>query len=613
MKALKEKRISLRSLLRRSLVILSLLALVFASCGDSSSSSSGGEGGGSNYDGPPIVKVTLPDEITETQYLATPVNMNGLSATVYFADGTSVVDNNLTRFRCDPAIVFGQYVPGLDDPTAFKGMDNCRVTYFAVNGERYDKYLTLKDVVGIYRSPTQDDSVPDPLDPWASPTLADAWKLDPNYGSKAQGVQLTGITSSTRQRKVFVDTETFDFSGLALEANYYNGATKVINFNNVDWKILPDYDRRDPVTNVSPGYLYITVGKNNDSQNHANPLKNGFQGWTPEGSPISTLASMYADGITVIMPLDVVYTVDGIDFVEPPELPDYFFWMENSKEAWLDRLLLSILEIKYKGTSEVKRYSIAELVEKRPVWFNENINQTEAALGVLPLAYPFIKAKLKENYPKVTENNGAKIITPGAIPGITVYYRGFKTFVNVDVYSQFVRLDVVSADGGDLAFDKSSQDNDNYGTMGTEKGLMSRILVTATYRAYNDTALEKEVPLTWADTAAPGPLTYWTDFYTVSVTNAHANNNKTKKLTFNYQYPESAVITALNTAYGKKSTKGYVGGAIGNPKLIAPGTDPNTIPAVVQANEIFDGTLPTGGLIGKLNAGSINVAWSNLE
>jgi hypothetical protein len=40
MKALKEKRLSLRSFLRRGLVILSLFALVFASCGDS-----GGDGG----------------------------------------------------------------------------------------------------------------------------------------------------------------------------------------------------------------------------------------------------------------------------------------------------------------------------------------------------------------------------------------------------------------------------------------------------------------------------------------------------------------------------------------------------------------------------------------
>ena len=53
MKALKEKRISLRSLWRRSLVILSLLALVFVACGDGD-----GDGGSNAVWATSVVSIT---------------------------------------------------------------------------------------------------------------------------------------------------------------------------------------------------------------------------------------------------------------------------------------------------------------------------------------------------------------------------------------------------------------------------------------------------------------------------------------------------------------------------------------------------------------------------
>jgi len=91
MKALKEKRVSLRSLMRRGLVILSLFALVFASCSDSDSGTD--PTGGTDGTTPPPSKT-----VTAIQILRQPVNesyqgfapdLTGLIAEVFWSDGTS--------------------------------------------------------------------------------------------------------------------------------------------------------------------------------------------------------------------------------------------------------------------------------------------------------------------------------------------------------------------------------------------------------------------------------------------------------------------------------------------------------------------------------------------
>jgi len=542
MKALKEKRISLRSLLRRSLVILSLLALVFASCGDSSSSSDNGVQG-SGYDGPPIVKVVLPDTLGETQYLARPINLRGVSATVYYGDGTTSVDTNIANFVAEPPIIYGEYITGNPNETAFVPMANCRVTYIGVDGKEYPFYLGFDQVVGIIRNPTENDNWVDPLNPPTASSSAEPPILGWATGSSNQGVMLTGVGSSNRQKKAFADAEEFSWSGLALEAEYYDDTRWTLSFNDVDWKVLPDYDKRDPATDISPGYLYVTVGKNRGSATYKN-MTAGFMGFNTDGSHIAT--SRYADGITVYMPLDVVYTVSGINFATEPELAPFFYWEENSPQKWGERLLNAVLEVNYLGTSEVKRYSIAELIQKRPVWFNENPEGTDTALAIAPLAYPYVKGNLKTAYPKVTEKIGGTevVITPGGTPGIMVYYRGHKTFLDIDVYTALVRIDAVSVDGDALAFSWDKQDNDYYGSSGTEKALMDRIAVTATYRAYNDTNKQETIPLAWSAMAPiylPG--TYYTDFSTVAYD--PANEGKSKKLTINHAIWEELIAIPL--------------------------------------------------------------------
>jgi len=90
MKALKEKRISLRSALRRSLVILSLLALVFAGCSssDDDTSSNGGGGGYQGGGGPRAVSITVAVEPTGPSYQGLPPNLTGMVLDVTWDNGT---------------------------------------------------------------------------------------------------------------------------------------------------------------------------------------------------------------------------------------------------------------------------------------------------------------------------------------------------------------------------------------------------------------------------------------------------------------------------------------------------------------------------------------------
>jgi hypothetical protein len=103
MKALKEKRVSLRSLLRRGLVILSLFALVFASCSDSDDGGTGTDPGPTNPPaGPSIVSLTILQQPQEESFQGLPPNLKGLIVEVHWSDGKIEQVNDYTKFTTVP-------------------------------------------------------------------------------------------------------------------------------------------------------------------------------------------------------------------------------------------------------------------------------------------------------------------------------------------------------------------------------------------------------------------------------------------------------------------------------------------------------------------------------
>jgi hypothetical protein len=93
MKALKEKRASLRSLFRRSLVVLSILALALAACGDSGSSDNGNGGGVNGPEVPPrtarsIILVNPEAMAGNIHFQGLPPTLTGAFIEVEWSDGT---------------------------------------------------------------------------------------------------------------------------------------------------------------------------------------------------------------------------------------------------------------------------------------------------------------------------------------------------------------------------------------------------------------------------------------------------------------------------------------------------------------------------------------------
>jgi len=510
MKALKEKRISLRSLWRRGLVILSLFALVFASCSSDSGSSSDDSGGKRVYD------IVFPAELEAFQYVGQLVDLTGLEVTVKYAGSTAPVKipykGNENKFSADPKVVSGLYNNTNQD---FYGMPGAFVYYDAGGGNILADFIPFKyPAVGIKRENTTTDT-PDLITNPASITRPTE--------VFTSALHLTG---NLKKNIYFVDDDTFDFTGLTLEAEYDDNSKLPISFSNVTWSIVPDYNRNgdglprnldDEQTYM--GYVYITVGEvirpsryvdytdpntppidyTNSNSATFSPLVAYFGGNNQGG--INNV--QWNGGVTTRQILQKVYTVKerdgGIEWAPKPELEDFFFWMENTPAAWTQRLIDAGAQIRihYRGTTETKTLSIAQLAADELIYWNLNkADNGEFDCGVTPLKYPFTKAALK--------TNGA--------PQIKVNYRGGVTTLDVDVFSVYRGVTAVSADGTVIAPDiedpDPGYDNDIDLPYGSDEAYFaSKIKVTATYRAYNNTDVQKDIDLKlWPSTL--GTATY---------------------------------------------------------------------------------------------------------
>ena len=111
MKALKEKRISLRSLWRMGLVVLSVLALAFVACGDSDSGDSTSPPSGGSA--PIGTKVPLSVSIDKYPFAGVNqdvvhegqrVDLTGIEYTVFYSDNTSRKFTDPTKLTLEPSI-----------------------------------------------------------------------------------------------------------------------------------------------------------------------------------------------------------------------------------------------------------------------------------------------------------------------------------------------------------------------------------------------------------------------------------------------------------------------------------------------------------------------------
>ena len=141
MKALKEKRVSLRSVFRRGLVILSLFALAFASCSDSGGGDNGDTGptnGGTGPTNPPAAAAKFAEKIQVIKhpnmysFEAAAPDLTGLTVAVYWNEGgaTSVEIVEVKAMDTEESNLF--YV---EPPVAWVKELGTSVTDFSEDGD----------------------------------------------------------------------------------------------------------------------------------------------------------------------------------------------------------------------------------------------------------------------------------------------------------------------------------------------------------------------------------------------------------------------------------------------------------------------------------------------
>jgi hypothetical protein len=222
MKALKEKRISLRSLWRRSVVILSLLALAFAACSSDSSDEPGGPV--TPPAGPTVVAINILQIPTGPSYQGSPPDLTGFIAEVTWSNGDKKIETDVTKFVP---------IPGYCDVPA---------TTVAVTGQD----------LGIGISYVGNPAVVQPL-------LL-------RYVAPALRIHVTG----TAKRQVWYSDQRPDFDGLTMEIEYADAAftawNTAVNSGDVPGPTLAATKK---TVTMTPAYPKLAMG----TPDPANPLR----------------------------------------------------------------------------------------------------------------------------------------------------------------------------------------------------------------------------------------------------------------------------------------------------------------------------------------------------
>jgi len=434
------------------------------------------------------------------QYLGRPVDLEGTVLEVYYSDGTKEpITYSSGNFTAYPRVFTGYYAweynikPSEIPYLTFKGMPDVEINYKGF----HDKAGFSGKAWGIVLTNAKNaDKIDGPI-----------WSVeDANY---SMGLNLVG----TAAKEAYVDDDSFDFSGLTLEADYFYVVSppkgtiggslgmgwwidtiteqakslrdkKAISFGDITYKIMPSYQDSDgkSTKDDSTGYVSITVGAD-------------FNHWVDDAWDYNSATKEYTvksgtnpNGVTTTHELNTVHIIQKIALASQPNFDDYYYWQENNRAAWLERLGDDAkLVITYSGGKTATK-SLKDLAEKAKIWWNEkadsgrfdqNTDQLDVSgiydFDIVPIQYPLtVKANPE--------------------PGITLYYRGATTKVPVDVLTTLVSISAVSATDGDIIYDPAQKSDNDIRVIEAE--LADLLNVTAIYQAYNDANVQSKKPLT---------------------------------------------------------------------------------------------------------------------
>jgi hypothetical protein len=470
MKALKEKRIGLRSLWRRGLVILSLFALVFASCNNSD------DGGTSSSvaSGKVPIEIRVKTQPKNASYEGKQVDLTGLELEARYAGSAP---NDFVPITVDLSKI--GVVP--------------KYTQASLNTYRI---YTIGDGVPVYTqvSVTVRTLLRADTTTWAGSGNGPGQGTDTGPGNGpgdsgayyATGAQIYVDLDSGYQKTYRVD-DFPDFRGIKLQGDYSDNTKQNIPLaEDMRWEIRPNYANGNA---TGPGYLVISIGGSVSGNTN---IDDGSL-WTGDGyagyGPI-----IDSDPVTVRIPLTEVYQVTKIELDTEPTIPDggIFYWDDDRDSAWLN----SSGTGGYAAGAKIKVYysdgsdrvmGMQEAVRQNTVYWNFNPNLTER-----PATVTGIDKTVRNGLQK------AKTFWPyHKNPQITFYYRGLRTYYDVLVFTKFSSLSAEPKKGpGEvIEVDMTHTDNDWRGRNAT--WFADQITVKATFTAYSDSNKSKDRTLTY--------------------------------------------------------------------------------------------------------------------
>jgi len=325
---LKEKRIGLRSLWRRGLVILSLFALVLASCDDTS-------GGGS-----PAPNGRVPLEIRVKTQPTTVQNYEGLPVTI---EGIEIEGRygGANPFEWVPVTDLSSYKVSpkyTQRKTSDEGKDGVVYGAYTLYGIGAEGLVTATINIKVTNLVRSDNTTLNESD-----NLSDDDKYKPNTPTGAangplgefwgDGLNVVAIPG-TYKDKYYVD-DFPDFDGIKVYAQYRNGGYKEIPLTqDLRWEIKPSYENARKGTPTGPGVLAITIGGS------------GYELWTGTivgGSYGPSNEIKATEGVTKWVNLSEVYHVTDVALEKEPVFDGngIFYWEDDNSYKWLSENGLS--------------------------------------------------------------------------------------------------------------------------------------------------------------------------------------------------------------------------------------------------------------------------------
>jgi len=447
MKALKEKRIRLRSLWRRGLVILSLFALVFASC----NSSGGDDDNKAPVNGKVPLEIRVKTAPPKTFYEGIAADYTGMVLEVRY-DSAPLTWEPLSDLR---DVVFSpKYAPRVG--SGYGGSANFTVGLVA--GGQPVVYTTLsKSVVNLVHPGNQNWTANDSYSNAAAGAEGSSW---------TNGAQITVTPAGSYTKKYYVDDfpNLSDLSHFTAMGNYMDGTMQPIPLNmDMRWEIRPRYDNKDKNPSTGKGDLVFYIGGTGDS----------FWGATTTGGYAPNNGKR-GDASTVAVPLDEVYHVTKIEVTNPDvlktqfeETNPFFFWEDDSAAAWLTttatgtvsgRAAKAEIKVTY-SNGDTRDFDMEKALRLNTVWYNDNPDGTYR---------PFAVRGIKDTVEKVLGTEKSSVVWPNyKAPQISFYYRGYYAFVDAPIFYKFASVEAILSDAdqaqGYVLMDMAPQDNDNFG------------------------------------------------------------------------------------------------------------------------------------------------------